>query len=375
MKALALAALLTASLTTGASAACNMLSATPGTWEFDPSTGIWEATTPAKYLIKVRNAGEIYIKATDNQGRGWNEKTISNGQIINGGTISYHDPGTTIRAWDIDNTVNNGNGQNARPGWTPTMLHSYQGFHGPNNNNTALLGTNEEQFPYNGSNPTFKFSRAQVDLLNLTNMTNNDWWIFEIEIDGYFKQSDPNSINTGTNSPNYLMYHTLTCKDGSEHDTENTWGGPGTSFVPPSCTFTNNENGIMDLNPSTGVWTTRTSDPANVSIDFVNIRRIDVDPLDDKIVEVNGPAEYPATINYGGSTVDVAYTGGANPPKLTMPQQTNDSFGFNAVVNGVGMPTSGTIDIEIAGTATPTVPAIYKADTPYRVRHVVTCTQ
>ena len=369
MKALALAILLTASLTTGASAACNMLSATPGTWEFDATTGVWEATTPATYLIKVRNASDIYVKATNNQGRGWNEKTISNGQIINGGTISYHDPGTTIRAWDVNA------GQASRPIWNPNMTHSYGGFHGPNNNNTALLGTNEEQFPYNGTKPTFKFSRAQVDLLNLTNMTNNDWWIFEIEIDGYFLQSDPNSINTGTNSPNYQMYHTLTCKDGSENDTENTWGGPGTSFVPPSCTFTNNENGIMDLDTATGVWTTRTSNPAKVSIDFVNIRRIDVDPLDDKIVEVNGPAEYPATINYGGSTADVAYTGASNPPKVTYPPQTNDNFGFTTTVNGAAVPTSGTIDFEIAGTATPTVSAIYKANTPYRVRHVITCTQ
>ena len=359
MKALALAALLTASLTTGASAACNMLSATPGTWEFDANTGIWEATTPAKYLIKVRNAGEIYIKATDNQGRGWNEKTISNGQIIDNGTISYHDPGTTIRAWDIDNTVNNNNGQNTRPGWNPTMLHSYKGFHGPNNNNTALLGTNEQQFPYSGTNPTFKFSRAQVDLLNLTNMTNNDWWIFEIEIDGYFKQSNPNSINTGTNSPNYLMYHTLTCKSGgAEDDTENTWGGPGTSFSTPSCVFSNPADGDMSLQNDGQTWNFTTA--ATITIDFDNINRITVEPENGGEI-TSGQYTIPADVDYLTSTV--------SPANIGTQSIANDLISITGLTNL----TNKSIVINIDGEAEPNSPVVYDANTTYRVTHVITC--
>jgi hypothetical protein len=358
MKALALAALLTASLTTGASAACNMLSATPGTWEFDAATGVWEATTPATYVIKVRNASEIYVKATDDQGLGWNEKTISNGQIINGGTIGYRDPGTSIRAWDIDNTVNNGNGQNVLPTWNPTMSHNYQGFHGPNNNNTALLGTNEEQFRYNGTNPTFKFSRAQVDLLNLTNMTSNDWWIFEIKIDGYFLQSNPNSINTGTNSPNYLMYHTLTCKDGSEHDTENTWGGTGTSFATPSCVFSNPANGDMSLQNDGQTW--NVANAATITIDFDNINRITVEPENGGEI-IGGPDTIPADIDYLTSTV--------SPNNLGTQSIVDDLISITGLTNL----TNKSIVINIDGEAEPTSTVVYDANTNYRVPHVITC--
>lgn len=348
MKALALAALLTASLTTGASAACNMLSATPGTWEFDATTGVWEATTPATYLIKVRNASEIYVKATDNQGRGWNERTISNGQIINGGTISYHDPGTTIRAWDVNA------GQASRPAWNPNMTHSYGGFHGPNNNNTALLGTNEEH----GTDPTFKFSRAQVDLLNLTNMTTNDWWIFEIEIDGYFLQSDPSTIDTGTNSPDYLMYHTLTCKDGSETDTENTWGGPGTSFSTPSCVFSNPANGDMSLQSNGQTW--NVTNAAAITIDFDNINRITVEPENGGEI-IGGQDTIPADVDYLTSTV--------SPNNIGTQSVVDDLISITGLTNL----TNKSIVINIDGEAEPSTPAVYDANTNYRVPHVITC--
>ena len=134
------------------------------------------------------------------------------------------------------------------------------------------------------------------------------------------------------------------------------WGGP--SSLTPSCAFSNIVNGQMNLN-SDNSWSTFS--PATVTVDYRNTSRIDIDPENGgEIVQVNGPGVFAAAIDYNGSTVSTLSQGSWSA--------TNDDFELTGLNNGL-------VDIEIAGTATPTGAVVYDANSDYRVRHVITCTQ
>ena len=136
------------------------------------------------------------------------------------------------------------------------------------------------------------------------------------------------------------------------------WGGP--NGLGPSCAFSNIVNGQMNLNADNS-WST--SNPATVTVDYRSISRIDIDPENGgEIVQVNGLDVFAADIDYSGSTVSTLSQG--------IWSATNDDFELTGLNNGL-------VNIEIAGTATPngTVPIVYDANTKYRVRHVITCTQ
>ena len=136
------------------------------------------------------------------------------------------------------------------------------------------------------------------------------------------------------------------------------WGGP--SSLAPSCAFSNIVNGDMNLNADNS-WST--SNPATVTVDYRSISRIDIDPENGgEIVQVNGLDVFAADIDYSGSTVSTLSQGNWSI--------INDDFELTGLNNGL-------VDIEIAGTATSsgTVPIVYDANTKYRVRHVITCTQ
>lgn len=136
------------------------------------------------------------------------------------------------------------------------------------------------------------------------------------------------------------------------------WGGPNS--LVPSCAFSNIVNGQMNVNADNS-WST--SSPATVTVDYRNISQIDIDPQNGgEIEQVNGSAVFAAAIDYNGSTVSALSQGNWSAG--------GENFELTGLNNGLV-----NIGIEISATPTATVPVVYDANTTYRVRHVITCTQ
>jgi hypothetical protein len=352
MKALALAALLATSLTTGASAACNILSATDGTWEFDANTGYWEATTPAVFVVKVKNATEIVIKAMNATGA-HGEKTMDGNTEVDSGSISYWDPGTRIEGWDV------WDGRNTAPNRQADIDISYTNASGPRPTGNGFYGNDQEYNNVPGNRGSkYKFSKTQIDLLQLQTLTGSDSWIFRITVDGYFRQSNPNNIDVNPPTPFYHTFHRVNCKDGSETKDDAKWGGFGNSTPDPSCTFVRLEDGDMSLQNDLQTW--RVTSPAVVEIDFDNINRITVEPENGGEI-LGGPVAISADIDYTGSTIT---------PNTTGTQSVVDD---DISITGLTGLNNMNVVINLDGDAEPTSTVVYDANTDYRVPHVITC--
>ena len=180
------------------------------------------------------------------------------------------------------------------------------------------------------------------------------------------------------------------------------WEGvEDTSVLPNMCEFTVNTPGHMDLDTAAPKQTWTTSDAADVTIRFRGVYNITVEASDayaNTTTQVgtggNGAlvehdtagigtqlGHFNADVLYSGSTMNVSYDGttataignvasDAKSISWESPQSTNTT-NSTTFYNY----TAGVVDIDIAGTATPTVTAIYDANATYRVYHKVTCLQ
>ena len=195
-----------------------------------------------------------------------------------------------------------------------------------------------------------------------------------------------------------VLMSAVSASAGGKDNPDNQWTGTETATVlPDMCNFKSNVPGHMDLDTTTGIWTTTV--PSTITVEYRGQMNIQVAADNRKsyqknfsydtngaLVEnantgngvIHGHAmgsrhgeTFDADVDYAGSIYKDTQDGGT----LATTWKTvnaGDAFTFNSAY---GDDFAGIAELEIRGTATPTGIAIYTANEEYYVPHLVTCVQ
>lgn len=162
-------------------------------------------------------------------------------------------------------------------------------------------------------------------------------------------------------------------------------GNTTTNDFDAGCTFVTNTNGTYTYDESSETWTV--NDAADVTIEVrnspaVTVGYIQVEPVN-KAGDTVGGTVWSATDEWAAD-VDYTTSSFTTPPNWGTPT-TGNPFPNKIYLQDIGSyntttvnPTSGTVDIDIDGTAKITgfgANEIIDADTEYRTSHMITCMQ